>query len=536
MNYIIHISHFYERLFALKKIIYSRFNEYIIHYHAATKVKKAKKAQCQLLKDNGDLFESEEETEKAIYIYFAKLFTVDLEVNCSYAPKQMFPSLEVADWNTVNASITNEEIKYALFEMEPLKAPGPDGFHACFYQKAWPIVGPSILKQFNDFMENGTLEEGINDTLIALIPKIDLPTNPSHFRPIGLCNVIYKIITKTLANRIKPILRKLIGPEQSSFVPGRQISDNILIYQEALHSMRSRQGNKGHMILKIDLQKAYDRLDWNFIRNTLEEIGMNAKWVNNIMSCVETSKMKILWNGKQLEQIIPTRGIRQGDAISPYIFVLCMERLSHIIKEEVQQGRWKGIRLSRYGPLLTHLFFADDLVLFAEASQEQVTIIKNCLERFSKASGQRINLEKSQIFFSKNVNREEAQRITALAGMPSTENLGKYLGIPSIHGRVTNNMFNPILDKIDARLDGWKTRFLTLAGRQVLAQTVLHTIPYYNMQTMFMPMGVCEAIDKRIRRFIWGGTPEKRKCHLVRWDTVTKPKRAGAWESEQLRK
>lgn len=193
----------------------------------------------------------------------------------------------------------------------------------------------------------------------------------------------------------------------------------------------------------------------------------------------------------------------------------------------MQQGKWKGIRLSRYGPLLTHLFFADDLVLFAEASQEQINIIKTCLEKFSRASGQRINLKKSQIFFSKNVNTAEAQRIATLANIPPTINLGKYLGVPSIHGRLTNSLFTPILDKIDARLNGWKMRYLTLAGRHILAQSILHTIPYFSMQTMFMPAGIWEAIDKRIRRFIWGGTPEQRKCHLIRWDTVTKPKEAG---------
>ncbi|MDV3200005.1 MAG: reverse transcriptase domain-containing protein, partial [Candidatus Phytoplasma australasiaticum] len=163
------------------------------------------------------------------------------------------------------------------------------------------------------------------------------------------------------------------------------------------------------------------------------DVGMNSEWVRNIMACVESPRMRVLWNGKQLDQIVPSRGIRQGDSISPYLFVLCMERLSHIIKEEVSKGKWKGIRLSRYGPLLTHLFFADDLVLFSEASQEQITIISHCLERFSRASGQKVSLRKSQIFFSKNVNREVAKRIIDTTGIPETMNLGKYLGVPTVH-------------------------------------------------------------------------------------------------------
>lgn len=203
------------------------------------------------------------------------------------------------------------------------------------------------------------------------------------------------------------------------------------------------------MALKIDLEKAYDRLNWDFIRDTLKDVGMSYEWVRNIMACVESPRLSILWKGRQLDQIIPSRGIRQGDAISPYLFVLCMERLSHTIKDEVAQGRWNGVRLSRYGPNLTHLFFADDLVLFAEASQEQITTIAQCLDRFSKASGQKVSLSKSQIYFSKNVDGEEARKISDIAGIPASTNLGKYLGVPTFHGRVTNNMFSPMLDKMD---------------------------------------------------------------------------------------
>ncbi|XP_031116600.1 uncharacterized protein LOC116020256 [Ipomoea triloba] len=408
-------------------------------YHAATKNKKAKTWRHNFLDSDGNPMNDEHMIERAIQEYFSGIFTKDVEADTSCIPKGKFPVLSEDSWSTFNAAFSIEEVKSALFDMRPLKAPGPDGFHAVFYQKAWQVVGRSVFLQVNQFMNSGKLDEGMNDTLIALIPKTGCPTNASQYRPISLCNVIYKIITKAMTNRIKPILRALVGQEQSSFVPGRQITDNILIYQEVVHSMRNKQGKKGLMILKIDLEKAYDRLNWEFIRDTLKDVGMNKEWVRNIMACVETPRLKVLWSGKQLEQITPSRGIRQGDAISPYLFVLCMERLSHVIKEEAGKGAWKGIQLSRYGPVLTHLFFADDLVLFAEASQEQIS----------------------------NVVREEAQLITSIAGIPESPNLGKYLGVPTLHGRVTNNLFTPLLEKMDDKLSGWKTKFLTLAGRQV---------------------------------------------------------------------
>lgn len=140
----------------------------------------------------------------------------------------------------------------------------------------------------------------MNDTLVSLIPKVK-NVESTQLRPISLCNVNYKIITKVITNRLKEIMGDVIGQEHSSFVPKRQIVDNIAIYQEALHSMRIKKGNLGYMILKIDLKKAYERLSWKFIRETLRAVCLNQRWVDNIMACVETSRHALLWNGKQLD-------------------------------------------------------------------------------------------------------------------------------------------------------------------------------------------------------------------------------------------
>lgn len=340
----------------------------------------------------------------------------------------------------------------------------------------------------------------------------------------------YKIVTKVIANRLKEFLHKVIGQEQSSFVPHRQIADNIVIYQEALHTMRSKKGIVGHMVLKIDLEKAYDRLSWKFLQETLQEVGLNQQWVRNIMACVTTSRLAIIWNGDQLEWIKPGRGVRQGDPLSPYLFVLCMERLSHSIKAEVARGNWRGMKLSRYGPTISHLFFADDMVLFAEANEEQLETIKRCLKQFEEASGQRVSLKKSQIFFSRNVEPDKACRLSEAAGISQTSDLGRYLGVPSVHGRVTPSMFSHLIERTEAKLEGWRTRYLSLAGKMILAQSVLSAIPFYSMQTSYLPLGLCDDIEKRIRKFLWGN-----KIHLVSWETVTKDKKEGDLGIRNLR-
>lgn len=152
-------------------------------------------------------------------------------------------------------------------------------------------------------------------------------------------------------------------PNQSSFVPGRSTTDNIIISQEIIHTLKSKKGKVGGMILKIDLEKAYDNISWAFLNQTLDEFGFDKNLIDMIMCCVTTVSTAILWNGEPLKEFKPEKGLRQGDPLSPYLFVLCMERLSNMISVKVAKKTWKGIKPSRGGPCLTYLFFADDLML-----------------------------------------------------------------------------------------------------------------------------------------------------------------------------
>ena len=194
--------------------------------------------------------------------------------------------------------------------MSHFKALGPDGIHAGFYQNTWETVGDSVCKFALNFFTTGYLLEGANDTQLVLIPKVNHPENFTQLRQISLCNVIYKVITKTMTNRLNMIMPSLTAQNQSSFIPGCQIVDNIIIYQEALHSMRNRRTETGLMTIKIDMEKAYDRLSWGFIKDTLKMAGFPPNWVSNIMHCIETSRLAVLWNGKQLEWFKLEREIR----------------------------------------------------------------------------------------------------------------------------------------------------------------------------------------------------------------------------------
>jgi len=252
----------------------------------------------------------------------------------------------------------------ALKTMHPFKAPRPNGFQAFFFQRFWHIVKEKVCNMVLHVLRGNPLPQGLNETFLVLIPKVPHVELVTQLRPIVLCNVSYKLVTKCVVQRLKTVLSDLISPAQSSFVPGRQITDNILIMQEVLHSMRRRSGTKGWMAIKIDLEKAYDRLRWTFIHDTLAQMKLPESIIGIIMNCVTSSTLNILWNGEPTGAFYPTRGIRQGDPLSPYLFVACMERFSQLIEASCSGGQWKGIPVCKGGPRISHLMFADDIVLF----------------------------------------------------------------------------------------------------------------------------------------------------------------------------
>ncbi|CAJ2665276.1 unnamed protein product [Trifolium pratense] len=296
-----------------------------------------------------------------------------------YTPK--FDSVQAS---ALTQEVTKEEVYQALNQMHPLKSPGPDGFQGVFFRRYWHIMGEDIYTMINQAFSTGHFNPSLDETLICLIPKVDCPNNFKEFRPISLCNTLYKLITKVLVNRLRPMLDSIIGPFQSNFLPGRGTCDNAIILQEIIHSMRKSKSKKGDVAYKIDLEKAYDNVDWSYLRSCLRDFGFPPITIKLIMHCVSSSSLSLIWNGNRLLNFSPTRGLRQGDPLSPYLFVICMEKLSLAIVEAVQDNCWKPIRVSKNGPCFSHLFFADDVLLFSKATCSQGRLMANLFNNFNQ--------------------------------------------------------------------------------------------------------------------------------------------------------
>ena len=307
----------------------------------------------------------------------------------------MFPGfVNEEDNHMLYEEVSEEEIKEVLFSFQKDKSPWPDGWTIEFFQELYEFLGKDILRVAEDSRQSGRLPVSFNSTFIALIPKIDNPSSLDDFRPISLCNCIYKVISKIIARRIKRILSSNISIEQFGFLKGRQIHEAIGVAQEGLHSMKARK-IKG-AVLKIDLSKAYDKVNWLFLRLLLTHLGFNIDVIRWIMSCISTVSFAILINGSASPFIHSKRGLHQGCPLSPLLFLLVAEGLSRAIDDARRNGSFNGIRISP-NLHLTHLLFVDDVLIFCSGSRRDAESLKSILNLFSKVTGMEINIKKSTI-------------------------------------------------------------------------------------------------------------------------------------------
>ncbi|KAK2444879.1 hypothetical protein QL285_015869 [Trifolium repens] len=197
-------------------------------------------------------------------------------------------------YDLLNQDLNASNVYQAVYQLKSNSAPGPDGLSAKFFQSYWDIIGEDITQYILDILNNGGSPRFLNNSYICLIPKNKHPSLPADFRPIALCNVMLKIVTKTTANRIKHVLNDIISPQQSAFLPGRLITENTLIAYEAFHYLKQTKNRKhGYVGIKLDMAKAYDRIEWCFLEQTLTTMGFPTRLINTIMGCVTTVSFSI---------------------------------------------------------------------------------------------------------------------------------------------------------------------------------------------------------------------------------------------------
>ncbi|XP_062099266.1 uncharacterized protein LOC133805147 [Humulus lupulus] len=384
-------------------------------------------------------------------------------------------------------------------------------FHACLKKRKEENRIASYIT------EQGSIPEELLNTTLSLVPKTDNPSRAVDYRPIACCSTIYKCISKLLCSRLARVLPDLVQLNQGAFVQGRSIAHNILIFQDLIKNY-GRSSISPRCAIKIDISKAYDTVDWWFIEDLLKALCFPARFIGWIMTCLKNTSYFLLMNGRVQGSFKGEKGLRQGDPMSPLLFVLIMEYLTRRLQLAAQDSVFRFHPMCKSLKLLS-LCFANDLILFCKGSLSAVKVLKGALGDFSSATGIQINASKSHIYFG-GVSAVDRQMIAAEIQLSEGSFPLKYLGVPMRPTKWKHEECDIIIQKFKLQLHTWASRHLSFAGRIQLIHSILFGLRNYWMIIFVLPQSIIKEVQKLCRGFLWGVNGNKIKIHVASWSKV----------------
>ncbi|GLU06807.1 hypothetical protein SLE2022_238000 [Rubroshorea leprosula] len=464
--------------------------------------------------------------------YFRKLFQGD-SWNRPKPGGLKFQQISEEKREWLERPFSVEEIEEGLRSCDGSKAPGPDGYNFNFLKFAWQCIKEDFINFFSEFHRNGKLVRGLNSSFIALIPKKVNAVELKDYRPISLIGCVYKLLAKVLANRLKSVISEIVSDTQSAFVGGRQLVDSVLVLNEVVDEVKKRK--KPAFVFKADFEKAYDCVDWSFLDWMMEKCGFGTKWRGWITECLSTARISILVNGSPTREVEVGKGLRQGDPLSPFLFLLIAEGLQGLIKRAVTEGMLQGIEIGKQGMSVSLLQFADDTIIMGRADAENIRMVKDVLRWFELMSGLRINFNKSSVF-GYNVSEKWLKGSAGMLRCGVGRAPFLYLGLPVDSKSGEKKIWEPVVNKFRAKLAVWKAATLSFGGRLILLNSVLSALPIFYMSLFLLPNVVLAEMIRIQRNFLWGGTGLNKKISWVKWDHVCSAKAKGGLGVPDLRR
>ncbi|KAK8951217.1 hypothetical protein KSP39_PZI003094 [Platanthera zijinensis] len=487
------------------------------YFHSMASNRRRANRIVQLTYGEEEPVEDPAQIERAFMDFFANKWT-GVAPNLSGWPALPQSQLvSPAATSLLAADISDKEIWDAIRDLKPNRSPGRDGMTASFLHSFWLTIKKDVCSALQEFFQTGLMPPEWKETLVVLITKVPNAAQPDKFRPISLCQTIYKVAAKVLIRRLHLLLPSLVSPEQGAFVPGRSISHHCFLAQEIMHKFKVSTARSGFMAIKIDMAQAYDKMAWGTLQQVLQLFGLPARFINWVLQCVMHPLFALLLNGKQTLWIEATCGFRQGCPLSSYAFILCSELLSRSLQ---LQGHSIGISLSPAGPLISHLLYADDILLVGNASSTTLGAIRSTLEDYCKWTGQCIKSSKSIVVFSKATPSWKADWIARSLGFQRVTKL-LYLGVKLAMRKLRAADFSDLLIRIRSKVWAWGNRHLSLAGRTTLIASAL--LPSAQFTHEDVPRSAPLSIDKIARFFLWQKDRSTRGMHYVDWPTVCLP-------------
>ena len=496
------------------------------YFHRMVASRKAINHIQSLVDDAGITYETQEDIESHCVDYFTSILggeqspqqfiQEDLNLlfnfTCSTNQKEIFSKM-----------FTRQEVRDAFFSLPKNKTSGPNGFSAEFFTSLWNVVGTEVTDAVLEFFTSGSLLKQWNSTTIVLIPKLVNATMVKQFLPICCLNTVYKVISKLLATRLKEVLPQIISQAQSAFLPGRLLAENVLMATDLVKGYNTN-NDQPRAMLKVDLSKAFDSIRWDFILGTLRALSIPEIFINWISQCITTPTFTIAVNGVSSGHFSSSKGIRQGDPMSPYLFVLEMEAFSRLLQCRYDEN------IILYHPhtaqlKLTHLMFADDVMVFFDGSCNSLHRINECLYHFASWSGLHTNTAKTELFHS-GLNVDEAEDL-ACFGFPIGSLPIRYLGLPLMSRKLKISEYEPLLIKLRLVFRSWAVKSLSFAGRLQLISSVINGIVTFWISTFILPKGCIRRIESLCSRFLWSGNTDIVGRAKIAWETVCLPKSEG---------
>ncbi|KAL3675236.1 hypothetical protein R1sor_025184 [Riccia sorocarpa] len=490
------------------------------YFFSLLKAKQHRESINLLISEKGEIMDEDTEILDHIHEFYSALFSPQkLTTTKRRHRRQVLRLLSKKippEANEILERIPDaEEIEDLVKALPKNKAPGADGVTAEMLTLCWPFVGNNCKSIIWAFWNDCQLGHKESLSVIRLLPKNAQKQYLKHWRPISLLTIAYKLIARILANRLKLFLDSIVDVQQTGFVAGWQISDNIL----ALHLAKevAEKTNQESLFLKLDFVKAFDRVEHQFLRDTMSMMGFGDKFINLVFGLMNNGTAKVHVNGLFTDSIQLGRGVRQGCPIAPMLFAISTQPLMALLRDEERKGRIQGVSVPGGRPFL-HQFFADDSGINITASEAVFNRIKWIVKRFENISGALLNLSKSVVIpLSLKENPQwlkDSGRIIAREKELITS-LGSFGGVKVSEDQIVDTL----LEKLNRKIHHWSSRLLTWPGRLCLLKHALKAIPNYILLTLGLSSSGYNQLETICRSFLWGKKElGSSKTPLIAWD------------------
>ncbi|CAK8543473.1 unnamed protein product [Lathyrus sativus] len=474
------------------------------YFCASIKGRHHSNCLTNLRKSDGRQITTKTNIEEEVINFYRNLMGKDIN-NISHIDieaMRMGRQLNIEQREYITRTISEADFTKALRGIGDLKAPGLDGYGAKFFKASWTTIKTDVIAAVEEYFETGKIYKAFNSVVVSLIPKGHNACEIKDYRPIVVCTTFYKIISKILTDRLGSVLPSVVSHNQEAFVPGQNIHNHIMLATELLKGYTRKWGTP-RIMLQIDLQKAYDMVNWSALECIMKEMGFPNKFIQWTMLGITTVSYIFNIMGEYTDILQAKRGIRQGDPLSPMFFVLIMEYMNRLLVK-MQRDPNFNYHAKCEKLKITNLTFTDDVLLFCRGDDISMQMILNSFRDFSNSTGLIMNPNKCKIYFG-GLDNESRKTLKELPGFQEGTLPFKYLGIPLSSKKLTINHFMPLMDKIVARIHHWSSRLLSYAGRIQLVKSISAAMLQYWMQYLPMPKSVIRKIDTISQSFIWTG-------------------------------